>query len=102
MSASELLDQLINRWLDDGNELRWRVMGVPNPMFENEAGECRHAPEGCSWRCPSRTGGDFPGQDKLREYVARRVGASLFAVLDGYGDDISEVTLTAPEVDGDA
>jgi hypothetical protein len=91
--ANELLTPLLERFVADANELRWRVTDMPNAATENEAGECAHsAVFGCSWRCSQRTGiGRYMTKEEIRAEILRFIGPALFAVLDGYGEDVTRI-----------
>jgi hypothetical protein len=94
-----MLPHLIARFIDLGNELRWRVDGTPNPLYEDEGGRCLHdADGGCSWRCVRRTKAERRATDaEVRDFIRERVGPALWTVLDGWGEDIQHVA-TVEEV----
>jgi len=102
--ANELLAPLLDRFVTDANELRYRVMDIPNPLFETEGGRCAaDNTEGVdkaehSWRCPTRTGADRqPTKEEIRAEILARVGPALFAVLDGYGECVTRIeSVTLP------
>ena len=85
------LASLLERFTGDANELRHRLMNLPNPFTENEAGECRHDPEaGCSWRCPNNLNHQ-PTTEEIRSEIRRSVGAALFSALDAADGDELEM-----------
>lgn len=88
-----LLPELLSRFLDAGDELRWRLSGEPNAAIEDQSGNCVHRESiGCSWRCVRRTGANRTAtQSEIVAEIHRKVGPMLFAALDGYGDDITTV-----------
>lgn len=102
--STELLMPLLDRFIADANELRYRVMDMPNPLNENEADECVHNTTlGCSWRCPVRTGINRQvTKEEIRAEILRFVGPALFAVLDGFGEDVTRIeSVTLPIARGE-
>lgn len=101
--ANQPLGRLLDCFIADANELRYRVMDMPNPSSENEAGECIHnADFGCSWRCPLRLADRPPTKEEIRAEILARVGPALFAVLDGCGECVTRIeSVTLPIARGE-
>lgn len=107
--SNELLYPLLDHFIAEANELRYRVMDMPNPSFETEGGRCiaddsEVANAEHSWRCPARHGG--PGRqvtkEEIRAEILHFVGPALFAVLDGFGEDVTRIeSVTLPIARGE-
>lgn len=101
-AAALTLGDLLGDFVERANELRYRVMDMPNPMYEDENGSCLHSEEyGCSWRCPHHDFGpkSIPTKEDIRTEIRARIGAALFAVLDGYGEEVTRIEAVLLPID---
>lgn len=87
------LSSLVAQFLCLSEELRWRLSDTPNPLTEDQCGECRHDETvGCSWRCVRRNVAPLP-HDEVRSFIRDQVGTAAFCYLDGKGEYASAIDI---------